>query len=227
MKMLWPNNWVSLQLLKFCINQYTQGILKWQRPDRYKDWHFRFVTFHVQLCTHLTKKSQVSSYSQNVWFFLPDLIDRCLDNRKVKYTPAHIALLIFHSCEHMLDSARMQTQILGMPLPIKIECSEIEMFNRCFILGKKAICNFNLRFCLILCTGIQERWKQLFWYLLQVQFLKYMWLLKQLRPLLSYQTFLKNYIDFFFTCNVCVILKTNLKSRSVCCHRCNFWYSSD
>lgn len=59
----------------------------------------------------------------------------------------------------------MQTQILGMPLPIKIECSEIEMFNRCFILGKKAVClslvpiqsNFNLHFCWILCTGIQER----------------------------------------------------------------------
>lgn len=97
--------------------------------------------------------------------FLPDLIDKCLDNRKVKYTPAHISLLIFHSCEHMWDSVHMQTQILGMPLPIKIERSEIEMFNRCFILGKKAVClsllpiqsNFNLRFCWILCTGIQER----------------------------------------------------------------------
>jgi len=86
----------------------------------------------------------VSSYSQNAWFFLPDLTDKCLDNRKVKYTPAHISLLIFHSCEHTSDSAHMQTQILGMPLPIKMECSEIEMFNRCFKLGKKAIC-----FCLL------------------------------------------------------------------------------
>ena len=117
----------------------------------------------------------------------------------------------------------MQTQILGMPLPIKIEYSKIEMFNRCFILCKKVIwlsllpiqSNFNLRFCWILCTGIQERWKQLFWYLLQVLFLKYMSLLMQLRPLLSFQTFLKCDTNYFLL-SVCVLFWKLIWRVEVC-----------
>ena len=77
MIMLWPSNWVTLQLLKFCINQHTQGkeFLNFWNAEASSDYRqihrLALLICDISCSAVYPSNEQVtttSSYSQNVWF---------------------------------------------------------------------------------------------------------------------------------------------------------------